>query len=336
MSRLTLLLILTVASQAYAQSSRLIKFEAPQPASLPGYIRGHCVALPKQIRICKLLSETEDGFLVEKEGKTVGNWRAETYLGETSDFEVLRGDLDGDQKQELIVANHDATGVGLAVSAWTINIFPDAQFASFQLPLSFGVNEYGSFGTFVTEKGRVSIFTTDWVSAADPTGKRGAGLYLAGQWWRYKAGELWPIPNRGTIARRYLFSFEQERLETLNSSRIPYQWFNGARVERVTTAFLTGPNTVSKIGSVQSVAAIDEKDSPRKLKIVFKPDGEAAVEYAYADPDAQSELYLGDETSGWLYPERYLPARAEAWLTGKRASLRRYDDRRITVLWITR
>ena len=151
MSRtLFLLLIATFACEAQAQPRRLIKAPSPQPASIAGYDRGHCVALPNHVRICKMLSESDDTFLVEKNGKRVGSWAGGAYLGETEDFEVLLGDLDGDNRRELIVANRDSTSAGMGVSFWTIAIFPDTEFSNYQPPLTFSVQEYGSFGTFLS------------------------------------------------------------------------------------------------------------------------------------------------------------------------------------------
>ena len=174
MSRISILLTLIVTAQIYAQAGKLIKADAPQPASIDGYHRGHCVSIPNRIRICKLLSDNADVFLVEKEGKTIGTWPSAAFLGETEDFEVLRGDLDGDRQPELIVANHDGTGVGLGVSVYTITIFPNADFPTFQSPLTFSVQEYGSLGTFVHAAGHVNILTTGWVSGDDR--RRGGGL----------------------------------------------------------------------------------------------------------------------------------------------------------------
>src|SRR5690349_6468290 len=104
MTRLTLLLILAVSAQVHAQSRKLIIAEAPQSATVEGYEQGHCVALRHRIRVCKVLSQEGALFLIEKEGKTLGTWGADTYIGETQDFEVMHGDLDEDRKPELIIA----------------------------------------------------------------------------------------------------------------------------------------------------------------------------------------------------------------------------------------
>lgn len=334
MSRICILLTLIVTVQAHAQPGKLVKLGSPQPVSVEGYHKGHCVALPNHIRICKLLSDNADVFLIEKDGKTLGTWPTTAFMGETEGFEVLRGDLDGDRQPELVVANHDGTGVGMAVSAWTIAIFPNDDFRSFQLPLTFSVQDYGSFGTFVPAAGRVNILTTNWVWGAEQ--KRGGGLYLVGEWWRYNSGELVPLLNRNTIARRYLFSFERERGETFESDRKPYRWLTNRSATAVTTEFITGASTNSKRGVIQSIS-IPEKSSYRAVKILFQPDGEQTYTSVYPRDEDDYEslsLYIGDAVSGRIYPNRYLPLDPEKWLTGKRATLRTYSDQKIKVLWL--
>ena len=95
--------------QSYAQSAALVKAGPPAPANVPGYHKAHCVSLNQGIRICKGLSDAENAFVLEKDGNRLGTWPGMTFLGETSDFEVLQGDMDHDGYGELIVANRDST-----------------------------------------------------------------------------------------------------------------------------------------------------------------------------------------------------------------------------------
>ena len=332
MHRLTLLLIVVLAVTTYTQPSKLSKLAAPVPASVEGYDKGHCIAL-KNIRICKLLSDDKDTFLVQKDGKNVGTWPGTAFLAETSDFEVLTGDLDNDRKPELIVANHDGSSNGLGVDYWTIFIFPDPQFHNFNPPLTFSVEEYSSFGTFVTSGGRVNILTTSWVNNKDPKGRRGWGTYLVGQWWRYQSGELRPMLDRPIIARRYLFGFENERNASVKADRIPFKWLSHPNSEPVKTEFITRRSTTSKSGVIQSVTR--EKES---IKVVFKARGEQPTTYFYPGKigDKDKLDYLGNTASGRLYPIGYLPSQAEKWLKNKLATLRSYEDDNLNVLWLER
>ena len=332
MPRLALLLIFVLASTAHAQTSKLIKLGAPAPASVEGYDKGHCIAV-KNIRICKLLSDDKDTFLVQKDGKNLGTWSGIAFLAETSKFEVLTGDLDNDGKPELIVANNDGMSNGLGVDYWTIFIFPDPQFHTFNAPLRFSVEEYSSFGTFVTSAGRVNILTTSWVNNKDPKGRRGWGTYLVGQWWRYQSGELRPMLERPIIARRYLFGFENERNAAVKTDPIPFKWLSNPRTESVGTEFITKKGTTSKSGVIQSVRR--EKES---ITVVFKPRGEQATTYIYPGKigDKDKLDYVGNTASGRLYPTGYLPSQADKWLKNKRATLQSYGDNNLNVLWLER
>jgi hypothetical protein len=148
-------LIGAVFFQGDSQSSVLKKASAPKPEVLDGYVRGHCVSLSHQVRVCKQISDERDDFVVHKDGKQVGIWPAKSNMGETADFEVLSADCNHDGRAELIVANHDGTSNGLGVNYWTISISPDAAFLTVAEPLTFSVEEYGSFGTFVADKRRL-------------------------------------------------------------------------------------------------------------------------------------------------------------------------------------
>lgn len=333
MHRLSLLLIVVLVVTAQAQPSKLTKFGAPVAASVEGYDKGHCIALPKSIRICKLLSDDKDTFLVQRDGKSVGTWPGNASLAETSDFEVLTGDLDNDRKPELIVANHDGTSQGIAVEFWTIFIFPDPEFHNFTAPLTFSVEEYGSFGTFVTSGGRVNILTTTWVNNEDPKHKRGWGMYLVGQWWRYQSGELRPLLEHPVIARRFLFSFGKQRGETVNFDRVPFQWLSHPSTESVNTEFITKRSTTSKSGVIEAVTRDKEK-----IRLVFKPDGEQPIALVYpATYYHEYELdYMGNAATGRVYPKNYLPSKPETWLKNRRATLRSYERNGREALWLER
>jgi hypothetical protein len=217
----------------------------------------------------------------------------------------------------------------MGVSRWTIFIFPDDEFRSFNSPLSFSVQEYGAFGTFVTAGSGVNILTTRWMERKGK-GKRGTGLYLVGQWWRYRSGELFPLLNRPRVARRYLASFEQERLRTLNSAQIPYQWLTNPTVERLNAdPWLDVKKQTETRGTIETVS-VRNIDSDRVMKLSFKPNEGTAVTYVYAhDKTDQGELelrFIGDAATGRIYPERYLPTRSESLLTGRWATLMTYAD----------
>lgn len=334
-------LLAAVVIDVYPQSRKLIKAPAPQPAAIAGYVKGHCVSLPAAIRICKLLSDSEDIVLVEKSGKRLGSWPASAYLGETSDFEVLRGDLDGDRRLELIVSNHDTTSAGMGVNYWTIAILPDVESRAFEPPLTFRVEEYGSWGTFVSERRRVSILATKWLWTDDPTGKLGRGLYLVGQWWQYKSGQLLPLLSKPTLMRRYLLSFERERLQTIDSPHAPYRWLTN----RNTISMRREPEIAqvedTQSGIIGSFSSIPDKDFARRVMLTLLPENHAVIVCFYPSDVGKGEhglRYIGDGASGRLYPNHYLPSQPETWLHGKSATVQTYreaaDAELFQILWI--
>src|SRR5262245_24102350 len=158
----------------------------------------------------------------------------------------------------------------------------------------------------------------------DPQGKRDEGLYLVGQWWRYKSGELLPVIERPMMARRFLFSFVSERERTESNPRRPYLWLRSRKTELLKESPLIGAGEKEeKRGVLQSVDATPLTDDEAAAEIVFKPDSGQPVTLKY--PADNSLEHIGDAASGRIYPDRYLPAMRER-LRGRRARLVTYGD----------
>ena len=328
-----ILVLLNLSQHSYAQFT---KAKPPAQANVPGYFKAHCVALSQGVRICKGLSESDNAFLLEKDGNPIVTWPGTAQLGETSDFEVLQGDLDNDGQRELIVANLDSTSVGMAVNVWTISVF-SGNFSSFRAPLTFSVEEYGSFGTVVTRGQRVQILATRWLWAKDPKRRRGTGLYLVGQWWRYRKGELVPSRDRSILARRFLESFAAQRDETISSPGKPLTWLTDPRAETLRVDPLLAHSKESAIEGVITNVTSRVTDERNTLTIEFKPVRGAAVSYSYPqrDSDEMSGLTdIGDVSTNRVYPLRYIPTSPEGWLKGRRATVISYGDERRRILWL--
>ena len=330
-------LLMIFAQQSHAQSSRLSKASSPTPANIPGYFKAHCVSLPQGIRICKGLSDSENPFVLEKDGTRMGSWPGIAQLGETSDFEVLQGDLDDDGQPELIVANLDSTSTGIAINVWTIAIFSAGDVSSFRAPLTFSVEEYGSFGTFVSRGKQVELLATRWLWASDPKRRRGTGLYLVGQWWRYVRGELVRSTNRTIVARRFLESFAMERDRTIDSPAKPFKWLTGPRAETFPVDPILSLKTESVTEGVITNVSAETTDERRTLKIEFTPDGGAPVSFIYPQTDAddvKSLTDIGDSSTKRVYPLRYIPTSPDRWLKARRASTITYNDDKRRILWL--
>lgn len=156
-------------------------------------------------------------------------WQKEVFAF-TEGFQVLYGDLDADGKNEIIIANNDATSNGMAVLHWTIWILPELTVQGAVEPVEFSVEDYGPEGTFVRQQdGTYRILVSKWKELNDA--KRGSGLYLTGSWYRYAKGAL--LPEGGPmLARRYLFSFERERNKTFDDPQKPYLWLKSQAEQR--------------------------------------------------------------------------------------------------------
>jgi hypothetical protein len=258
-----------------------------------------------------------------------------TFLGETSDFEVLQGDLDADGQRELIVANRDYTSNGVGVNFWTISIFSAGDLGNFRLPLTFSVEEYGSSGTFVSNGRIVRILATRWLWTTDPKGRRGDGLYLTGQWWRYSRGELIPSSNQAIVARRYLVSFAVERGRTDNSPGIPFKWLSGPKAESLPSDPILARKNSETEGVITGVSA-ETSDERRRLKIEFKPDRGAPVSFIYPqdDSDENGLAGIGDSGANRVYPSGYIPTAPDGWLKGRRATLVTYGENERRILWL--
>lgn len=339
------LLVMAINLCAFGQRT-LSKAKAPEAASISGYVRASCVSLPGGIRICKCVSDDEDVFVVEKEGVRGGKWPTSSFLGETSDFEVLTGDLDGNGSKELIVANHDMTSTGLGVNYWTISIFsPGASLQDFERPLMFMVEEYGSFGTFVQARGGVNILATRWLWTKALSGRRGVGLYLTGRMWRYRDGTLQPVPQRPLMARRFLNSFADERGRTSESPDVPYRWFNNPQAEaRRIDPLIAFKAKETLEGVVSDVTLSEKKDEIRIHFALARTSGQSSSQISYAYPGEPDEneknafRHVGETTTNIVYPQNYLPAQPVKWLKGRRCKLVTYDgeykSENLKVLWL--
>ena len=337
-------LIISTGVCAFCQQA-LAKAKPPEPATLNGYARSHCVSLPDEIRICKCISEAEDVFVAEKGGAIRGKWHASAFLGETSDFEVLTGDLDGDGDKELVVANHDATSNGLGVNYWTVSILPDLSLQDSERPLMFSVEEYGSFGTFVQARRGVNILATRWLWTKALGGRRGTGLYLTGRLWRYQEGRLLPVAKRPLMARRFLNSFADERGRTLEKSDVPYRWFNNPQAEARRTDPLVAFKVKESLEGIVNDVTLSQKKDEITISIVFaraSSQSPSQLSYAYpVEPDEHVKnafRHVGETSTNVIYPANYLPAQPVKWLKGRRCKLVTYDgeyqSENLRVLWL--
>jgi hypothetical protein len=342
---ITLVCVFGVSARAF-QNSKLSRLPPPEDAdiaSLKCDLKPKCVSLGTTTRICKCHVGDTAFFMIERDRVLLSKWETIPDNATGGGFEVLRGDLDSDQANEIVVANHDSTSNGLGVRYWTISIIPDPQYRSFQLPLTFSVEEYGAWGTFISARGKhtIDLLVTKWEWGHAPTASRKEGLYLVGRWFHYRDGQLVPAANRPVLARRYLSSFERERGQTRDDNpQIPYQWLKSPRTEnRRIDPFIDVKEMESHRGTI--VEAGSQPDAAGPLEITIRLESGEVKKFIYTsalDEEGNNQINrFGDYDTRSVYPEGYVPSDIQKWLKGRRVSIAFYQDnyqRSRRVLWL--
>ncbi len=311
------LLILTFIGSANAQ--KLVYAGKPKAAKVAGLENSFCVNLANQTSVCKGKEAGEDGdgkFFIRQNGQKKGEIEASLGVyGSSENFFAFYGDLDKNKSAELVVVDFDSQSNGLGVSYYTINIFPDFQTKGFQEPISFNTTEFGPNGTFVynAKANETLILLTDWYGLDNLSE---TGTYFVGRFFRYQNGLLKPATDKPVYARRYLYSFEDERYKTEKNPLRPWLWLNSPKAQKVKvdTEFSVKPIT-SETGIVEKVETVKE-DSKRedgtKETVVIKQmtvklsSGETKIVVNRKNPD-----YVDlDSDKGKIFPEIFgvLPA----------------------------
>lgn len=198
-----------------------------------------CIDIGNSMKVCQRNKGTDGLISVEKAGRTVLSWESEvTGSVWEGQFKVLKGDLDNDGSDDLIISELQGESNGFGRRFLKIFIVDDFGSGKLSRPLEFEMNEFGSRGTFFRRRAEKScrILKAEWVDIKHP--KRDWGMYLKGQWFRYQDGRMSPMPGQPIMIRRYLFGFERERGRTFNEPRVPFLWLNSKRTEMVDEVFI--------------------------------------------------------------------------------------------------
>ncbi len=312
------------------------KYSHPKDSIIDGCINASCLQIKEDLRICKCLKDkkaAEGAFILYQGQIQKIQWRTACNYGETSDFEILECDMDGNGKKEIIVANFNGQSNGMGVTYWTLSII-DPQ--NYRRPLFFDVEDYGDGSIYWDEKEkRCNVLATSWEWLKDP--KLGEGLYFIGRFFRYKSGILEPLADSKIRARRYLFSFQNERGNTFSKNEdmdtgAPLQWLTNSKTEtrRLDPAldkFKGGPTTEGIIKEV----ILDRDGKNQKISVLLNK--EKMINYIYPGIDESNLKDIIDRfvdyKSGMSYPNVYIPVDPKQWLVGKRVDIfSRYDATR--------
>lgn len=304
-------------------------YGSPKAGKVKGFNKADCVQIEGGIKICKAIGMKEgeeSAFVVEHNGKRLISWSTGSFLGETDDFEALKKDLDGDGKEEIIIASRDNQYCGMVVEDWTIAILDGN--SGFEKPLIFRVEDYG-IGVFV-QHGKSQdclIMATAWEGMDDT--KRGPGLYFVGRFFKYKSGLLEPAKDCPARARRFLNSFRDER-----GSGNLLKWMNNPKTEILQTEpyLLYLKKIADATGRIEKIT---KKGISFETSFIIKLDSGVAEEYDYLiNPwldeyecsDKKTICRFGDAKSGIIYPENYIPQNIEQKFTGREVIVTQYSQ----------
>jgi len=215
---------------------------APQPVARDGCAGAHCVAIDdaREVCVCKPAADGTGDTMrvsVRNGGREIGGWPVEPMLGDAGAFRVARADLDGDRRDELLVAILTSVSNGMAVQSWSVcgvgseMTTPAARGDTRRrtrrrAPSCVAADDFPFLTMAVRTRGArgCRLLAARWLWGSEPG--RGDGLYLVGRAFRVRDGELVLDPERPAIARRYLYRFAAERADAVESARVaPIAWW---------------------------------------------------------------------------------------------------------------
>jgi len=129
-------------------------------------------------------------------------------------------DLDGDGRRELFVGVMASESNGIGIQRWRLFAL-----TAEGRPLGdVDAQDYGTLSWLYRIPGQrgCRLLASNWEYGTEPG--RDAGTYVRGRWLRLGPGGWLPVQGLSEIRRRFLFSFERERI----AARGPLRWFRKA------------------------------------------------------------------------------------------------------------
>jgi hypothetical protein len=299
-----------------------------------------CVRLNAQWSVCKHLFP-DLFFALVKDRRIVGTWPGAIIAGGGSRYEAVIADLDGDHKDELIVA--DCTGINTAGHVlWQLSIFPNYEERGFTKPLQFTTEQYAAAGTFLQTPGDplCNLLITEWqMRVFEPRSEAFKAYDYIGRWYHYKDGFLEPIAGRSFRVRRWSDDWYRVPLRR----QTPYDWLSHSTAKTFTEEPLTRTDIVAEVrGEIVHVLKTKNPETDAEpLDISLRlPSGATRNYHLYGDDltdEPDQFCHLGDARTGILFPKDYEPADLKAWLVGQQVRMVDYKSpytavRRI--LWV--
>ena len=270
----------------------------PQTAEVPGCRQARCVGLRNGLRVCACVADSLLVTRVDDDGRLLNEWshdRRHETLGFTWMPSVAQGDLDGDGRPELIVAELVAVSNGLGVQYFDVRMVDGRDPA--RTPVRLSVEDYTTYGSLVrpASGGACRLIATRWQPLRDRN--RGEGMYLVGQWMRYRDGRLEHDADRPVVVRRLLNSFERQ------AGGAPLSHLRDPRAEAWDGLPLTLPPLAGRRrGTILLVkdGNVDVAITPHETEVFY------VLGTPHQGPDGtQTTHWLVDRATGRPYPQGY-------------------------------
>lgn len=260
---------------------------------------------------------------MEQGGRTVHEWPADYSLtGTPESLRVMRGDLDGDGRAELIVSEWMDMSNGLGIRYFRLSIIDGAH--PERAPLQVNVDDFQPGGSFVRPAGggECRLLATAWRELRDP--RRGEGMYFTGQWMRYRGGRLEHDVQRPVVVRRLLNSFDRD------ARGAPLASFADRRAE----AWSGVPAILPPLAQTRAGTILRVREDT--VDVALTPHETAVFRYVgasdYDDEGNTVVNLLVDGATGRSWPRGYVPA--PDWLQRTPVTIRTYrqEGRIVNVL----
>jgi hypothetical protein len=198
----------------------LPKFEVTKADSCQSETYCSKVDTDTRICACQFADEAESGntdITLEYKGEVKKKWKTEimpmTY-GPAS-FRVDEFGLNQTGKKEFLFGVMAEQSNGMGVQNWSVWSISEGQVSA---PIE--MHDYGIMSFATRAKGRQTcqLLVTQWDHG------RHDGLYITGRWYNLVQGKFVSDISRPMVSRRYLFSLEKQRSESITAGK-PLRWY---------------------------------------------------------------------------------------------------------------
>lgn len=234
--KVTILLAILSANSALAADIENWREDKPcgrqlpglQSVKLEGCIQAYCTDLPTGARLCACQKSEETGeteISLEPKDAPKKLWTVNVIPPMSLNAETFRldsADMNADGRDEILFGVMESQGQGMGVQHWTLWSLDENKVSN-----EIHVSDYGvmSFLACSANRSGALLLGSRWISGWEP--ERGAGLYIAAQWYELGCGGLYPTLNRPGIYHRYLYSLANMRGVELNKAQPkPVRWYS--------------------------------------------------------------------------------------------------------------